>query len=76
MGVVYHARDLKLNRDVALKMVSAAAADRRGLIRFLAEAEAVAAVCHPNVVQVYRYGEARARPFMALEFCPGRTLVS
>src|SRR5687768_6859683 len=54
MGVVYHARQVKLNRAVALKMLLGAdRADPKALIRFLAEAEAVAAVRHPNVVGVY-----------------------
>ena len=74
MGVVYKARDLKLNRLVALKVVRGHV-DRRELIRFLAEAEAAAAVKHPNVVQVYACGEDRGRPFLVLEYCPGGTLI-
>jgi serine/threonine protein kinase len=73
MGVVYKARQAKLNRVVALKMILDARADSRALFRFLAEAEAVAAVKHPNVVQVHDYGDAGGRPFMALEFLPGGT---
>ena len=54
MGVVYKARHLKLNRLVALKMMlGAERASRSDLIRFLAEAEAVAAIRHENVVEVY-----------------------
>jgi tetratricopeptide (TPR) repeat protein len=75
MGVVYKARQLGLNRVVALKMVLGEdIADEKAVIRFLAEAEAVAAVHHPNVVQVYDYGEHAGRPYMALEFCPGGRL--
>jgi tRNA A-37 threonylcarbamoyl transferase component Bud32 len=75
MGVVHEARHVKLNRVVALKMMlGGEQASRSELIRFLAEAEAVAAVKHENVVQVYDYGDADGRPFMALEFCPGGTL--
>jgi tRNA A-37 threonylcarbamoyl transferase component Bud32 len=75
MGVVYKARDVKLNRVVALKMVLAGAhADPRELVRFLAEAEAVAAVEHPHVVRVFGFGEHDGRPYMALEFCDGGTL--
>jgi WD40 repeat protein/tRNA A-37 threonylcarbamoyl transferase component Bud32 len=73
MGVVVQARHVKLNRVVALKMVLGWG-DRKELIRFLAEAESVAAVRHPNVVQVYEYGELSGRPYMALEYLPGGTL--
>jgi len=75
MGVVYKARHTKLNRVVALKMMLAGeSAGHSELIRFLAEAEAVAAIKHDNVVQVFDYGEANGHPFMALEYCPGGTL--
>ena len=74
MGVVFKARHIKLNRVVALKMTLGGRADDKDLIRFLAEAEAVAAVKHGNVVQVYDYGESGGRPYMALEFCPGGPL--
>ena len=75
MGVVYKARDLKLNRVVALKMVLGdERADPKRLIRFLAEAEAVASVRHPHVVQVYEFGEAGGRPFIAFEYLSGGKL--
>jgi tRNA A-37 threonylcarbamoyl transferase component Bud32 len=77
MGVVYKARQLKLNRVVALKMVlSAQHADSRELIRFLSEAESVAAIKHPHVVQVYDSGEADGRPYMAMECLEGGSLVT
>jgi WD40 repeat protein/tRNA A-37 threonylcarbamoyl transferase component Bud32 len=77
MGVVYTARHAKLNRVVALKMMLGEGRASRGdLIRFLAEAEAVAAIRHENVVQVFDYGDADGRPFMALEFLPGGTLAT
>jgi tRNA A-37 threonylcarbamoyl transferase component Bud32 len=72
MGVVYLARDTALNRPVALKMVLSDG--RTGVVRFLAEAEAVASIRHPNVVQVYGYGEHDGRPYLALEYLPGGTL--
>jgi tetratricopeptide (TPR) repeat protein len=75
MGVVYRARDPRLNRVVALKMVLAAGhAGERERTRFRAEAEAVARLQHANVVQIYEVGEEAGRPFLALEFCPGGTL--
>ncbi|MFO0957796.1 MAG: serine/threonine-protein kinase [Isosphaeraceae bacterium] len=75
MGVVWKARQTKLNRLVALKMVLGdQRAGSKELIRFLAEAEAVAAVKHAHVVQVYEYGEAGGRPFLAMEYLPGGSL--
>ena len=75
MGVVYKARHVKLNRLVALKMILGGERAGRGdLTRFLAEAKAVAAIKHENVVQVFDYGEAAGRPFMALDYLSGGTL--
>ena len=75
MGVVWKARQMKLNRIVALKMVLGDhRAGSKELIRFLAEAEAVAAVKHPHVVQVYEYGDANGRPFLAMEYLAGGSL--
>jgi serine/threonine-protein kinase len=72
MGVVWKACQVKLNRLVALKMVlGEQRAGSKDLIRFLAEAEAVAAVKHPHVVQVYDYGEANARSFLAMKYLCG-----
>jgi hypothetical protein len=76
MGVVYLARQQGLNRPVALKLVKDARVDAKALIRFLAEAEAVASIKHPNVVEVYQYGDHHGRPYMALEFCPGGDLTA
>jgi serine/threonine protein kinase/Tfp pilus assembly protein PilF len=75
MGVVYKARDRKLQRLVALKMVLAGAhVGAAGLARFRAEAEAVAQVQHPNIVQIYETGEFEGRPYIALEFVDGGSL--
>jgi WD40 repeat protein len=75
MGVVYEARQVGLNRPVALKMIlSGEHAEPRELVRFLAEAEAIASVRHPHVVQVHEFGEHDGRPFMALELCPNGSL--
>jgi WD40 repeat protein/serine/threonine protein kinase len=75
MGVVFQARHLALKRVVALKMIlhaeHAGAQERE---RFGAEAEAVARLQHPNIVQIYEVGEAGGHPFCALEFIGGGNL--
>ena len=75
MGVVYKARHLKLNRIVALKMILAGShAGVAELSRFQTEAEAIARLQHPNIVQVYEVGEHEGKPFFSLEFCGGGSL--
>ena len=75
MGVVYKARQVGLNRIVALKMIlSGAHASDEELHRFRTEAEAVARLRHPNIVQIFDIGERDGRPHFALEFCEGGSL--
>jgi WD40 repeat protein/tRNA A-37 threonylcarbamoyl transferase component Bud32 len=75
MGVVYKARHVKLGRLVALKMILVAEhAGPEERARFQTEAEAVARLQHPNIVQIYEVGEQDGRPFFSLEFCAGGSL--
>jgi serine/threonine-protein kinase len=75
MGVVYKARQLRLNRVVAVKMLLAGAYARpEELERLLREAEAVAALRHANIVQVYEVGDVDGRPYFTMEFVEGGTL--
>ena len=75
MGVVYKARHLTLKRIVALKMVLAGGhAGPHQLARFRIEAEAVARLQHPNIVQIHEVGVADGHAYCALEFVEGGTL--
>jgi WD40 repeat protein/tetratricopeptide (TPR) repeat protein len=75
MGVVYKARDVQLNRLVALKMILAGAhAGPQELARFRTEAKAVARLQHPNVVQIHEVGEHDGLPYFSLEFVDGGSL--
>lgn len=75
MGVVYKARQRGLKRDVALKMILAGGhADNEMMGRFRAEAEAVARLQHPNIVQIHEIGEEDGLPYFSLEYVDGQTL--
>ena len=75
MGIVFRARHLRLNRPVAIKTVlEGGYAGPRERERFQREAEAVAALRHPNVVQVYDSGEAAGRPYFTMELVEGGSL--
>src|SRR5437764_4371433 len=75
MGVVFKARQIAIDRVVALKMILAGPHARdKYLKRFEAEARAVGRFQHPNIVQIYEVGEAAGLPFFALEFVPEGTL--
>src|SRR5262252_6496507 len=75
MGEVYRARDTKLNRDVALKILpDAFARDADRLARFRREAQAVAALNHPHIVTIFSIEEQTNVPFMTMELVEGSTL--
>jgi WD40 repeat protein/serine/threonine protein kinase len=77
MGVVYLARQQELNRLVALKMILAGAhAGSRERERFRIEAQAVAQLQHPNIVQIHEIGETAGHPYLALEYVPGGSLAA
>ena len=70
MSEVWAGTDTELERRVALKLLSPNADNAR----FEREARAVASLGHPNITQLYDYGEENGRPFMVLEYLPGGTL--
>lgn len=75
MATVYEAVDTRLDRTVALKVMSPALAeDAEFVARFRREARAAAQLSHPHVVAVYDQGEADGVPYLAMEFVAGRTL--
>jgi tetratricopeptide (TPR) repeat protein len=75
MGIVYRARDVRLGRIVALKMLAEARyATRERVERFLDEARAVARLRHPHIVAIHAMGEHEGRPYLSLEYLDGGSL--
>src|SRR5438128_6685058 len=75
MGEVYRARDHKLHRDVALKLLSASlGGDANAQRRFEREARAVASLSHPNIVAIYDFGVQDGTPYAVTELLDGVTL--
>lgn len=76
MGVVYKARQIELDRLVALKMIRAGAdADAEELQRFVTEARVLASLQHPNIVQLYDINLNRETPYFSMELIEGGSLV-
>jgi serine/threonine protein kinase len=75
MGVVFKARHRRLNRLVALKMLIDSNLSDPGIrTRFLVEAETIAQLQHPHIVQVFEFGESAGRPYLTMEFVAGGNL--
>ena len=74
MGVVYAARDDRLERTIAVKTLTAPASDETARQRLWREARAAASVNHPNICQIYEIGEDGGRLFIAMELLEGEAL--
>jgi serine/threonine protein kinase len=75
MGVVYLAHELSLNRKVALKVLSQQlSSDTNFIKRFKREARIIAALAHPNIVNILSYGEEQGRYYFAMEYIKGKDL--
>src|SRR6266851_1384238 len=75
MGEVYRARDIRLNRSVAVKILPASfASDPERLRRFEQEARAVAALNHPNILAIHDIGTQEGTSYLVSEFLEGNTL--
>ena len=76
MGEVLLATDTRLNRKVAIKrMLGEVVKSRTAVSRFLTEAQSIAALNHPNIVQIYDYGRAADGPFLIMEYVEGNSLL-
>lgn len=75
MGVVYRAEDIRLRRQVAIKFLNPIIADSQEIVElFRDEARALARLNHPNIVQIYAFGEEKGCLFFSMEFVNGQTL--
>ena len=75
MGIVYKAEDLKLKRSVAIKLLpSELANDEEAKERFIQEAQAAAALSHPNICTIYEVEESEGKTYIAMEFIEGYSL--
>jgi eukaryotic-like serine/threonine-protein kinase len=74
MGEVYRARDTRLQREVAVKVLPRSFATEAARARFQREARAASALNHPNICAVYDVGESKGHPFLVMELLEGKTL--
>jgi len=74
MGIVYHAHDKTLDRDVALKLLSSTKLGTQGRSRLLGEAQMAAKLDHPNIVTVFDAGEYQQTPYIVMQLVEGQTL--
>ncbi|HXI03574.1 MAG TPA: serine/threonine-protein kinase, partial [Candidatus Saccharimonadales bacterium] len=77
MGAVYRARDVRLDREVAIKVLAEAlVADEAAMARFEREAISVAKLSHPNILSIFEFGRDAGTAFVAMELVDGETLRS
>src|ERR671939_572414 len=75
MGVVYRGYHTRLERRVAIKVLKGLEHDPIALKRFEREAKAMAVLQHPNILEVFDFGEVDEAPYMVMEYLPGGTLL-
>ena len=76
MGLVYRAYHVQLARTGAVKVLQAIAPDGDSIARFRREAQAIAQMRHPNILNVYDFGEHEGMPYMIVEYVPGGSLAN
>lgn len=74
MGAVYHAKQISLERSVAIKLLPSEFGDQAFKEQFAAEARAMAKLNHPNLIGIYDYGEVEGMPFIVMEYVEGKSL--
>src|ERR1700737_3699544 len=75
MGLVYRAYHVQLARTGAVKFMQAIPPDEDSIARFRREAQAIAQMRHPNILNVFDFGEFQGTPYMIVEYMPGGSLL-